>query len=800
MKITYNWLQSFINLDKSAEEAIRILSKIGLEVESLEDKGKVLSQFLIADIVQVSKHPQSNNLNICTVNNGSKLLQVVCGASNVKARMKTVLAPIGAILPSSGVTIGSLNIMGIKTDGMLCSEKELSIGNYSDCIIDIKDKSLKAGDSFANSFALNDQIIDINITPNRGDCASVYGIARDLSATENGSLKLKYHNFHKHLFHFKNDKLSLPIDKSGCWEIALCKIKDVNNKLLINQEIRSIFSLLNLRSHNTLVDISNFAMFEFGRPNHIYDADKIDGKIEVRLSKKGELFQDLDRVQHHLPQDILVIADNKKVLSIAGVIGGEHSKVDTNTKNILIEVANFDPKQISHSIRQLNINTESSFRFERRVDQKSTVSFMYFITSLILKNCGGTITDSSLIQDVEPHYIKQLYIDYKRIKQLLGFNVTQKYIDRILFKLGFTKHMNSLFNIPTWRQGDIQDNNDITEEVIRIKGLDAINIKQSNFLYNAKDLKQEINNHSNIFRKILVNRNLYEIISWSFINQEHANLFQVSNNSIVITNSISKEMAVMRASIIPGLLKIVKNNIAKGFKDLSFFEIGKVYSYHDDKISEENCLTILRTGNAISRNPFSDQRKFDFYDVKDDCLSLLSEINISLNDLRLVRIKSNIYHPGKNIAFYIDQNLIGYIGVLHPQIIKKFNINQDIICAEIFYDKLPKQNLEKRKTLFLPRLQTVSRDFAFYFSYNIETEKITKVINSLQINILKEVNIFDIHTNSQHQLKYKSIAFSIKLQPIKKPLVFSEIEVISTNIIEAIKQKLGGKLRDKMSF
>ena len=799
MKITYNWLQSFIDTNKNVEKLIEILSKIGLEAESLDDKEKILSQFLIVDIVKVSKHPQSDSLYVCLINNGSKLLQVVSGASNVKVKMKTVFAPLGSILPNSRIVVKSSNVMGIQSDGILCSSKELLIGNELEHIIDITDKTFKVGDYF-NSPTFNNKIIDINVTPNRGDCASVYGIARDLAATNNGFLKSKYYDFNHYCFHFKNDKINLSIESSNCWQIALCKIQDINNKISVSQDIRSIFSLLNIQSHNALVDISNFTMLEFGRPNHIYDADKIDGKIHVRLSIEGELFKDLNGIKYHLPQDILVITDDKKILSIAGVIGGECSKVDTDTTSILIEVANFDPKQISYSTRRLKINTESSFRFERRVDHKNTISFMHYITSLILENCGGTIKDSTLFQDIESHYKTQLKVNYKKIRQLLGFNITQKCIHTMLFKLGFTQCVNSLFNIPTWRQGDINDSNDITEELIRIIGLNSIDTNQQNLLYDVKALRQEITDYSNIFRNILVNRKLYEIISWSFISQEHANLFQIPDSTIIITNSISQEMSVMRSSMIPGLLKVTKNNIVKGLKDISLFELGKIYSYLNNNISEENCLTILRTGNAISRNPFSPQRKFDFYDVKDDFFSLLSGINIPLDSLKLQKPKNNIFHPGKSVAFYIKQDFIGYIGVLHPKIIKKFYIMQDVICAEILYDKLPKQNLEKRESLFLPRLQSINRDFAFYFNYNIETDKIVKVIKSLQIKIVKEVNIFDIHINPQQYLQYKSVAFSVKLQPIERPLVLNEIELISANIINTIKEKLGGKLRDKTSL
>lgn len=797
MKFTHNWLSSFIELRVDLEKVIEILSSIGLEVEEFEDKGRIYSQFSIAEIIETTSHPDADKLKICKVNNGKEILQIVCGASNARAGIKVVLAPVGSIIPSNSMVIKASKIRGIESNGMLCSETELLVGNNSEGIIEILDSSLKPGMNFADSTGLNDKVIDINLTPNRGDCASIYGIARDLLAAEVGVLKPKFIDFYKDTFDFGNsiNHLDISIKNTNCHEVAFCKIENIDNKNSLNHGAGTIFKLLDIKSHSALVDISNLSMYEFGRPNHMYDADKIKGNIEIRLSQDGEFFKSLDDKEYKLPKDILVIADDEKILSIAGIIGGENSKVDENTKNILIEVANFNPEQVSKSVRKLNIRTESSFRFERRIDYGNTASFMQYVSDLVIKHCGGKISGSTIIKDSELEYKKQIEIDYKKINKLLGFEVKEQDVNIILSNLGFVKIKDNLFNIPTWRQGDIVDNADIAEEIIRIKGTDHLE-GMGYFYYNAQDLKHRELDFPAIFKDTLVNRNIYEVISWSFINQEFANLFK-ENGAIKVANPISNEFAIMRNSLMPGLLKIAKNNMTRGAKNISLFESGKIY-YKDktDETIEENCLAIIRTGESSQKNIFSDQRKFDFYDLKDDFYSILNEISISSDSIITKKGAKEFHHSGKSASFYIGKNLIGYIGELHPKIIKKFGIKQSVICTEIFYDNLPKKNLEKRKSLFLSELQSINRDFAFYIDDGIESQEIIKSIKSLKINILEEINIFDVYKSNQDTSNKKSIAFNIKLQPIQKTLVDEEIESISNKIINVVKEKLGGELRD----
>ena len=791
MKFTYNWLNSYIKLDVSLEKLTQTLSNIGLEIEEVLDKEKIYSQFILAEIIYAEQHPNADKLKVCKVNNGKEHLQIVCGAENARAGIKVVLASVGSVIPQNNMMIKVSKIRGVESNGMLCSKSELLLGSDSDGIIEINDEDALVYMNFADFYGLNDVIIDITLTPNRGDCASLYGIARDLAVAGMGELSHKFYDFHSDKFNFTNR--SIPFKASiedGCQEIAFCYIENIDNTSGVDKEISSIFNLLGIKSHTALVDISNFAMYEYGRPNHIYDADKIDGNIVVRMSKEGEKFISLEDKEYVLPQGILVIADDKKVLSIAGVIGGSESKVDENTKNIVVEVANFHPEQIAKSSRILNIKTESSFRFERRTDHGNTASFMQYIVKLIQKHCGGEVVGSTLLKGKELDYVKQIQLDYDEIEKILGIKIEKEKIDTILQRLGFNQEKNMLV-IPTWRQGDIIDNADIAEEIIRIEGVESN--KKVDYSYYAKDLRPKKVDFAELFRNVLINRNANEVVSWSFINQNYAELF-ADKPLIKVVNPISSELATMRCSIIPKLLQISKNNIDKGLRDLSFFEIGKIFH---NEMEEENCLTVVRVGNATRKGVFSEQRKFDFYDLKDDLYSLLDEINISDDNLSIKKETTLYYHPGKSASFYIGKKLIAYVGELHPKIINEFGIKEQVCCMELFYDNLPNKNLDKRNPLFLSELPSVNRDFAFFIDDRIEGIEIIKAIKSLKIDVVDDINIFDLYKKKGADGCKKSIAFNVKLQPKDKTLVEEEIENISDKIINVIKEKLGGELRDK---
>ncbi|WPX96892.1 phenylalanine--tRNA ligase subunit beta [Candidatus Bandiella euplotis] len=793
MKFTRKWLNAHVKINMGCELLAQTLSSIGLEVEEVVDKEKIYSQFLIAEIIEAKQHPNADALRVCIVDNGKEHLQIVCGAKNARAGIKVVLAPVGCVIPQNGMIIKACKIRDVESHGMLCSEFELALTkDDSDGIMEIIASSQSVGMDFAEFTGLNDKLIDINITPNRGDCASVRGIARDVAAAGIGELVAL--PFDGGTFDFEHGA-TIPFnvdikDKAACQEIAFCYIKGVDNTLDTNKNITSIFRLLGIKSHTPLIYISNFSMYEYGRPNHIYDADKIEGDILVRFSREGEKFTSLEEKDYVLPDGILVIADDQKILAIAGVIGGSSSKVDQNTKNVVIEVANFHPDEVAKSTRILHIKTESSFRFERRVDYASTSAFMYYIVDLIRKSCGGQVAGSLRAYGSPIDYIDKIQLNYTEIEKLLGIKVDQKKANDILQKLGFTQVGDSIV-IPTWRQGDIIDNADIAEEIIRLQGINADNKIAHDYSYSIQALKVKGVEFNELFRDVLVARGVDEAISWSFINQDHAKLF-TDGQLKKLVNPISQELAVMRCSIIPGLLQVIRNNMARGLRDFSFFEIGKIF--HGN---EENCLAVVRIGDATQNGVLSRQRKFDFYDVKDDLYALLREINISEDNLLMKKAAPSYYHPGKSASIYIGKQLIAYVGELHPKVAGQFNMSDCINCMELFCDKLPQKNLDKRTSLSLSEFQSVNRDFAFFIDDDVESMEVIKAVKSLKIDIIDKVSIFDVYKDKNSSSSKKSVAFSIRLQPKTKTLVEEDIENISKMVVHVIKEKLNGELRGK---
>ena len=801
MKFTFKWLQSFIDLKCNIEKVVEVMSEIGLEVENYTDKRKLYSGFLIADIIETKPHPNANKLIICKVHTGKEILQIVCGGANVKTGMKVIVATIGSTIPSNGIKIKKSKIRGVDSMGMLCSEAELLLGKESGKIIEICDRNIEVGSELTNYYGLSDSNVDINITPNRGDCTSIYGIARDLAAKQLGVLTDKYYSFTSNSFKFGNGitGVNILIDSMSCYELALCKINNINNERKKIGEIHNIFSLLNIQSHSPLVDISNFTMYEFGRPNHIYDADKIKGDIKVRYSHRGEYFKSLDGIEYELPGGILVVVDEEKILSVAGVIGGDSTRVSEQTTSILIEVANFSKEEVLRSSRILNVKTDSSFRFERRIDGANTSSFMYRLVELIVQYCQGKLQGSTLIINGHANYISSLKIDYEYINKIIGVKINKKEVDHILYKLGFLKQKDNLI-IPSWRRGDIKNNLDIVEEIVRIKGIDSITQGQSIFSCSSDNLNIQVSDKISLIRNVLVNRKIYEVVAYSFIKKEYATSFLLEDKAgVKISNPISSELSMMRTSMIPGLLKIINSNILKNIKDLSFFEIGKTYKRHDNtEIKEENLLTVVRTGYVTSKNIFSEQRQFDFYDSKDDFFSLLLEVNLSPEKLSYVKLKNDIYHPGKSLAYYINNKLVGIVGEIHPSFLKKFCISQQVYCTEVFLDNLPNNNLEKKSTFILPQLQSFVRDFAFYIDEKIESYELVKLIKSLSIDIIERVEIFDIYRDLQKKDVQKSVALTVEFQPKKKSLVEEEICEISARIVAAVEEKFSGSLRDSL--
>ena len=786
MKLTLSWLKEYLNTSASLEEICNKLTSIGLEVESVEDKAKILAPFTVAKIITANPHENSTKLKICQVQTADypTPLQIICGAANARTGLKVAYAPIGSVIPSNQMVIKKAKIAGVESNGMLCSARELSLGNEDAGIIEI-DEKWEIGSKITEVYALNDAAIEINVTPNRGDCLGIYGIARDLAATGIGTLK--------NLEIKKNSsQFSFPIEvkneaESACNYAAFRSIKNVKN-CESPKWLKEKLTALGSNSISAIVDITNYVMLSLNRPMHAYDAKKIDGALEIRFAKNDEKFTSLKKEEYVLDEKILVISDSKKLVGIAGVIGSLDSSCDLETSEILLEAAFFTPSGIAYSGRKLNILSDARFRFERGVDENTCESGIDLATQLILEICGGEVSETKIVG--KKTEAKKVEFDLAKIKKLISVEVPSDKAAQILTDLGFGLEKISaekfLITIPSHRH-DISASEDLIEEVARIFGYDKI-IKEP--LTKTGEKPQE-----NILHKVrsyLASQGMIETINWSFVDANLVEIFAEKNEKLILKNPISIELNHMRPNLMVGLLESYKRNSLRNFSDLSLFEIGNVFLD-----GQKLMISGIRAGKNKEQNHYHDNRDFDVFDVKKDFLDVLEIFGLRAESLQMTNENApKYYHPHRFAALKLGKNLIGYFGEIHPAIAKKFDLKNRVNAFEIFVDALPtQQKSSARKAFVINDLQAVERDFAFLVNKDQAIGDLVKTIANCDKQLIKEVNIFDIFSGKNIAEDKKSVALRVRIQPIEKTLTSEEIDMISKKIIEAVGKFYGATLR-----
>lgn len=789
MKFTLSWLKGHLDTEASANEIADALTSLGIEVEDVLDNSMIYSTFVIAQITDAEPHPNADKLRVCKVDDGQRILQIVCGAPNARKDIKVVLAPIGTEIPANLMVIKEANVRDVKSQGMLCSAEELCLpnANEEDGIIELPSEAV-VGSKYADFINLNEVVFNVSITPNRGDAASILGLARDLAAKGIGTLK--------------NNKAEIveaneaPTKKITIEEPDLCsqfcyrEITGLTN-LKKTTWFSKLLSGIGSSSKEVLVEASNFAMLDIGRPNHIYDLDKIKGNLTVRKSVANEKFIALGGAQYNLLEGLLVIADDEKIACVAGVMGGELTKVDLQTKNILIEVAVFDPIAIAKAGRALNIISDSRFRFERRVDAANSESFMNHLTQLIYSECGGKVSFMTSVVGNAPNYVQSMKFNFDMVKKITGVSISEERSKDILKSLGF-EIVNSEIKIPSYRQGDVQIAEDVVEEIIRVEGLNAIQSIPIIIEFDNKFGKMQ-NASLNKIKSLLISRNLNEVYTWSFYSQQDAALFNLPS-LLTIANPISSDLAVMRASIVPNMLKAVSTNEARSINSCAFFELNAVYSNGNDK-RQESCLTAVRYGKAHNKGVFEKEREVDFFDIKADLFAAIEAYGFNPDRLNIVNNAPTYYHPGRCAGFYLGKKLIAHAGEIHPQIQNTLGIKAKMVACELFIDSLPIPKLTiAKEPLGLPKFQPVTRDFAFVLSDSITAVQLLKTIKSVN-KLITDVQIFDVYKNINSENE-KSIAVTIKIQPKNKTLEDIEIVAITSELISQVHKTLGGVIRE----
>ena len=793
MNITLNWLKKHLKTSSNTNAIAEKLTSIGLEVESITSASSNLSNFKVCKVLKATKHPDADKLKVCDVDIGDgKITKVVCGASNARDGLITVYASPGTVIPKNGMKLSVAKIRGVESFGMLCSESELNLSEESEGIIELKNK-LKIGDNF---FTENlDPMIDISITPNRSDCLGVRGIARDLAACGEGSFiqqkieKIKVTSK-------KNIKVEIARE-SGCSQFGGCYIEGVQNKespVWLKKHLESVGQ----KPISAIVDITNYVMLDINRPLHAYDADKIKEKIIVRRSKKGESFKALDNKNYQLSADHCVISDKEKVLGLGGIIGGETTGIELDTTNIFLEAASFDPISIAKSSKELGIITDAKYRFERGVDPNSIEEGLIKASKLIQEICGGKISKINIVGKSN-YKEKKIKFIVSNFKKLIGFSISNIEAIKILEKLGFiVKNKKTYLDliVPSFRP-DINQEVDIIEELIRIKGYNNIPLAEPNRIA----FKPALNYEQKLFHYIqrsIASLGYLETVTWSFASSKINDL--LTDKKLRLTNPISSDLDTLRTSIFSNILTHCKNNIDRGYKNLMLFEVGPVFSGINPG-DQSVVAGALRLGHKIEKSWIEKNALSNVYDVKSDAISVLLDLGIEKDKL-VIENKSNLlFHPGRSGSIYLGSNkgpLLATFGEINPIITNQLEFEKLSPCGfEIYLEgfKEPKKKQKDKNVFTVSKYQSVERDFAFVVDKNIKASEIISIIKNCEPILIQSIDIFDVYEGDNIEKNKKSIALSVKLQSMDKTLDEKTIEAISQQIILSVQAKTGGTLR-----
>ena len=781
MKFTKDWLKDHLNTNKTEVQIIEKLNNTGLEVEKVEPLKNELSDFIIAKIVKSEKHPNADRLKLCHVDIGKKeLVKVVCGGPNAKDNLLTVYAPPGSVIPKNNMKLEISKIRGETSYGMLCSEFELNLSNESEGIIELNNKyKNKLGKSYFKEDSSN--VVEISITPNRPDCLGIRGIARDLAASGFGKLKdfkiTKLKKKGKQFIKVKIEKSS----SQACSIFGSCLITNIKNQESPEWLKKRILSL-GLRPISAVVDITNYVMFDFNRPLHAYDADKIHNKIIIRNSKRGEKFKALDNKDYNLDDGMCVISDDKGVLGLGGVIGGIRSGTELNTKNIFLESAYFDPVITRKTAKKLELNSDAKFRFERGIDPNSISSGLEKASEMIIKICGGEVSKLD-IQSTKKIESKKILFDPKLASKTIGIKIKTNEITKILQDLGFKvkkKGKTFVVEIPTWRP-DVNGQIDLVEEIIRIKGFDKILSVEPE----RKRLKPTLNffqKHFHLAQRSVASKGYLETITWSFTDEKINNKFIEDAELVKIINPISSDLNVLRSSLFPNLIFYLNKNIDRGFENQSLFEIGP--SFFGKKPGQQRTIVC-----GVRK-----EDNLDVYGIKKDVVQTLVELGIDKSETIININTPNHYHPGRSgsIISKSDKQLLAYFGQIHPKLIA------NIYGFEIFLENLVKYKSENRKdkpSTTFSDYQKSDRDFAFVVKKDFEAQDLLEIISNLDKSLIKNIKIFDVYEGENIPSGMKSIALKVTIQSDFKTLNEKDLNDISKKIISNVEEKANAKLR-----
>ncbi|MCM2473729.1 phenylalanine--tRNA ligase subunit beta [Rhizobium sp. CG5] len=806
MKFTLSWLKDHLDTDATLDEICMRLTAIGLEVEHVDDKA-AYKPFVIAKVLSAEKHPEADRLKVLMVDAGDgKPVQIVCGAPNARAGLVGALARPGTYVPGIDVTLAVGKIRGVESHGMMCSEKELDMSDNHDGIIDLP-ADAPVGTSFASYAGLDDPVIEINLTPNRPDCTSIYGIARDLAASGLGRLKVaKAPSFKVEGDTSVTVKIVLD-DEKLCPGFAYRLVRGVKNGPS-PKWMQARLLAIGLRPISALVDVTNYMTFDQGRPMHVFDANKVKGDLVVRRAQDGETILALDSRTYTLNPANVVIADDNGVESIGGIMGGEHSGCDETTTDVLIESALWDPINIAKTGRSHGIITDARYRFERGVDPEYMMPGLERTTELVLEMCGGTAAEAKVV-GYEGYEPKVVDFPFSEVKRLTGLTVSNEESRQILTGLGFGVSGDGervSVSVPSWRP-DVDGKADLVEEVMRIHGVDHIKPEPLAAMgtVNGKILTTlQIRTRS--AKRALASRGMLEAVTWSFISEPHAKLFGGGKPELKLANPIAADMSDMRPSLLPGLLTAAQRNADRGFGDVAIFEVSGTYE-SDRPEGQRRVAGGIRRGTASingagrlwSNATKGGGKPVDVYDAKADALAVLEACGLPMANVQVEQGGPAWYHPGRSGTIKMGPKVVlGTFGEFHPKTLETLDVSGVLCGFEIYLDAMqePKKKATRTKpALELSPFQMVKRDFAFVVDKTVEAGSLIKAATTADRKLVTGVNVFDIFEGPSVGEGKKSVAIEVLIQPADKTLTDEDFDILTKKIVGNVEKSTGGSLR-----
>jgi phenylalanyl-tRNA synthetase beta chain len=804
MKFTLAWLKEHLETDTPLAAIVDKLTMIGLEVESVADRGKVLAPFAIARVISAEQHPNADRLRVCMVDTGAgEPVQVVCGAPNARAGMKGVFVPPGAFIPGKNMTLGIGTIRGVESRGMLVSEFELQISEDHEGIIDLPEDA-PVGANYAKWAGLDDPMIEINLTPNRADCTAVHGIARDLAAADMGELKNAAVMPVPGRFPCPV-KVTLDFGATPplCPAFALRLVRGVRNGPSPEWLQRRLIAI-GLRPINALVDITNFITYDRGRPLHVFDAGKVRGNLTVRRARAGESLVALDGKRYSLDETMCVIADEAGVESLAGIMGGEATGCSEATTDVLIESALWVPTNIAQTGRKLGINSDARYRFERGVDPAFMLPGLELATRMVLDVCGGEPSDITVAgtPDVPERIIE---FPLREVPRLAGLEVGLPELKRVLGRLGFSvagEGPSLKIAVPSWR-ADVEGKADIVEEIVRIIGVDRIpSTPFERGEAPRRPVLTPIQMRTRKAKRALATRGMVEAVAWSFIAKPQAELFGGGSPDLALANPIASDLSDMRPSLIPGLVAAAQMNADRGVADAAVFEVGQIFRGdrpQDQLTAAGGVRRGLAKATGSGRHWSAAAAEVDTFDAKADAFAVLTAAGAPAQALQVVPGAPPWFHPGRSGTIQIGpQNVLGYFGELHPRTLEALDAEGPLVAFEVILEKIPEPKAKATRAkpvLELSAFQPVERDFAFVVDRAVKAADIVRATQSVDRKLITSVTVFDVYQGPGIPPDKKSLAIAVTLQPRERTMTDEEIEAVAAKIVAEVGKRTGGSLR-----